>query len=85
VAAVLAGARALAAGLTDAIHIVGASVIALTGGVAALGREWHDEVVRAVTAEALPEARARCRVEIAVAGYQAGAVGAGLLALGGIT
>jgi glucokinase len=74
------GARALAVALGNAVNLLNPSVIVLGGGVAQLGARWLATVERHLHDEAFREATVGCRVELARAGYQAGAVGAARLA-----
>jgi glucokinase len=73
-------AWALGAGLANAINLLNPELIVLGGGVARLGARFLAAVERAAREEAFAEAAAACRIEAARAGYEAGAVGAALLA-----
>jgi glucokinase len=73
-------AAALGIGLANALNLLNPELVVLGGGVAQLGASWIAAVAKTARAEAFPEA-GRCRFEPAVAGYEAGAVGAALLAL----
>lgn len=77
---VRAGARALGCGLANAVHLLAPTLVVLGGGVAEYGEVWRAEVEAAVRAETFPEAIEACRVELARAGYDAGALGAARLA-----
>jgi glucokinase len=73
-------ARALAVGLGNAINLLNPALLVLGGGVAQLGAPWLALVRRQLAGEAFAEARAACRVELAQSGYEAGALGAALIA-----
>lgn len=73
-------AAALGIGIANALNLLNPALVVLGGGVARLGPRWLDAVASRARAEAFPEA-AQCRIEMARAGYEAGAVGAGLLAI----
>ena len=73
-------ARSLGIGLANALNLLNPSVVVLGGGVAQLGTTWLDVVAETARAEAFPEA-GRCQIELARAGYEAGAIGAALLAM----
>lgn len=81
VAALREAARALGVGLANALNLLSPHLVVLGGGLAGGGVQYLAEVARAARAEAFPEASAGCRFELALAGYEAGAVGAGLVAL----
>jgi glucokinase len=70
----------LGIGLANALNLLNPALVVLGGGVALLGSGFLDSVARTARAEAFPEA-GLCRFELARAGYEAGAVGAGLLAM----
>jgi glucokinase len=72
-------ARSLGIGIANALNLLNPGLVVLGGGVAELGQVWLDQVSAAARSEAFPEA-ARCRIELARAGYEAGAIGAALLA-----
>jgi glucokinase len=72
-------AEALGIGLANALNLLNPALVVLGGGVAQLGEPWLEVVARTAREEAFPEA-GRCRFELARAGYEAGAVGAALLA-----
>ncbi len=74
------GARALAIGLGNAANLINPSLIVLGGGVAELGPRWLGTVQKYFHTEAFHEITAICRIDLARAGYQAGAVGAARLA-----
>lgn len=74
------GARALGHGLANAVQLLAPTLVALGGGVAEYGEAWRAEVEATLRAETFPEAMAHCRVELARAGYEAGARGAARLA-----
>ena len=78
--AVDAAAQALAIGLGNAINLLNPSLVVLGGGVAQLGGLWLDAVRGRLRDEAFAEASSACRVELALAGYEAGARGAALIA-----
>lgn len=80
---VLEGARALGAGLANAVHLLAPTRVVLGGGVAEYGEAWRAEVDAAVRRETFAEAMARCRVELARTGADAGALGAARMALAG--
>jgi glucokinase len=73
-------AVALGIGIADALNLLNPELVVLGGGVAQLGPGFLETVARTARAEAFPEA-GRCRFEPARAGYEAGALGAALLAL----
>jgi len=79
-AAVDKAANALAVALGNAINLLNPSLVVLGGGVAQLGPCWLDMVRHQLAFEAFPEAKSSCRVELACAGYEAGARGAALIA-----
>jgi glucokinase len=78
--AVEEAAYALCVGLGNAINLLNPSLVVLGGGVAQLGPRWLELIRHRLRSEAFSEALAHCRVELALAGYQAGARGAALLA-----
>jgi len=80
VAVVLEGARALGCGLANAVQLVAPTLVALGGGVAEYGEPWRAAVEEALRAGCFAEANEVCRVELARAGYDAGALGAAVLA-----
>jgi glucokinase len=73
-------ATALGIGLANALNLLNPALVVLGGGVARLGPQWLDAVTSTARAEAFPEA-GQCRIEVARAGYEAGAIGAALLAI----
>lgn len=73
-------ATALGIGLANALNLLNPALVVLGGGVPRLGPRWLDAVAATARAEAFPQA-GRCRIEVARAGYEAGAIGAALLAL----
>jgi glucokinase len=73
-------AVALGTGIANALNLLNPELVVLGGGVAQFGEGFLDSVARTARAEAFPEA-GRCRFELARSGYEAGAVGAALLAL----
>ena len=75
------GARALGAALAGAINLIDPDRISLCGGVTSLGEPWLAAVRDEARARALREPGARCLVELARAGDEAGALGAARLAL----
>jgi glucokinase len=77
--AVEEAAVALGIGLANALNLLNPELVVLGGGVAQLGTAWLDTVARTARAEAFPEA-GQCRFELARAGYDAGSIGAGILA-----
>jgi glucokinase len=72
-------AIALGIGVANALNLLNPELVVFGGGVAQLGEAWIETVARTARAEAFPEA-GRCRFEPARAGYEAGAIGAALLA-----
>jgi glucokinase len=72
-------AVALGIGLANALNLLNPGLVVFGGGVARLGKPWLELVARTAREESFPEA-GRCRFELARAGYEAGAVGAALLA-----
>ncbi len=77
---VLEGARSLGYGIANAVQLLAPTLVALGGGVAEYGEAWRAEVEATVRAETFFEAMEHCRVELARAGYDAGALGAARLA-----
>jgi glucokinase len=73
-------AVSLGIGLANALNLLNPALVVLGGGVAQLGPGFLEMVVQTAKAEALPEA-GLCRFEPTRAGYEAGAVGAALLAM----
>ena len=73
-------ATALGVGVANALNLLNPELVVFGGGVAQLGESWLEVVARTARAESFPEA-GRCRFEPARAGYDAGAVGAALLAI----
>jgi glucokinase len=73
-------AVALGIGIANALNLLNPALVVLGGGVAELGQAWLDKVAATARAEAFPEA-GQCRFELARAGYEAGSVGAALLAM----
>jgi glucokinase len=73
-------ATALGIGLANALNLLNPAVVVLGGGVARLGPRWLEAVASTARAEAFPEA-GQCQIEFARAGYEAGAIGAALLAI----
>ena len=73
-------AEALGIGLANALNLLNPALVVLGGGVAQVGHRWLEVVARTARREAFPEA-GQCRFELARAGYEAGAMGAALLAL----
>ena len=80
VRAVERGAHWLGVGLGNAINLLNPTLVILGGGVAELGPRWLAAVRKAAQEEAFVEAAGACRFELALAGYEAGAIGAGLMA-----
>jgi glucokinase len=74
-----AAAVSLGIGIANALNLLNPALVVLGGGVARLGPEFLEAVARTARAEAFPEA-GLCRFEPARAGYEAGALGAALLA-----
>jgi glucokinase len=72
-------AIALGIGVANALNLLNPELVVFGGGVAQLGEAWIETVARTARAEAFPEA-GQCRFEPARAGYEAGAIGAALLA-----
>jgi glucokinase len=73
-------AELLGVGLANALNLLNPELVVLGGGVSELGGPWLARVAAAARQEAFPEA-GQCRFELARAGYEAGAVGAALLAM----
>jgi predicted NBD/HSP70 family sugar kinase len=73
-------ATALGIGLANALNLLNPALVVLGGGVARLGPRWLEAVASAARCEAFPAA-GQCRIELARAGYDAGAIGAALLAI----
>jgi glucokinase len=78
-AALLEGGRALGAGLASALHLLNLPLVVLGGGIVETP-SYLDVVREAVDREAFAEVASACRIELALAGYDAGALGASLLA-----
>jgi glucokinase len=66
--------------IASALNLLNLSLVVVGGGVADLGERYIALLDRAVRAEAFPEIAAACRVEKSRAGYDAGVIGAALLA-----
>jgi glucokinase len=77
--AALRAARALGAGIANAVNLLGPSLVVMGGGVARLPG-FCEAAFRAARAEAFTEAVEACRFEPARAGYEAAAIGAAILA-----
>jgi glucokinase len=73
-------ATALGIGLANALNLLNPALVVLGGGVARLGPRWLEAVASSARSESFPAA-GRCRIEPARAGYEAGAIGAALLAI----
>jgi glucokinase len=73
-------AESLGVGLASVLNLLNLPLVVLGGGVAEVGMAYLTAVLRAVRREAFPEVVDACRIELARAGYDAGAVGAALLA-----
>jgi glucokinase len=73
-------ASALGIGLANALNLLNPALVVLGGGVARLGPRWLEAVAATARSEAFPAA-GQCRIELARAGYDAGAIGAALLAI----
>jgi predicted NBD/HSP70 family sugar kinase len=73
-------ATALGIGLANALNLLNPALVVLGGGVARLGPRWLEAVASTARSEAFPAA-GQCRIELARAGYDAGAIGAALLAI----
>jgi glucokinase len=73
-------AVALGTGIADALNLLNPELVVLGGGVPQMGAGFLETVARTARAQAFPEAGG-CRFEPARAGYEAGAIGAALLAL----
>jgi glucokinase len=78
--AVERSAHWLGVGLANAINLLNPTLIIIGGGVAELGSCYLDSVEKAARREAFFEAASHCRFELARAGYEAGAIGAGIMA-----
>jgi len=78
--AVERGAHWLGVGLGNAINLLNPTLVIIGGGVAELGSRYLEAVERTAMREAFIEAASGCRFELARAGYEAGAIGAGLMA-----
>ena len=72
--------RSLGLGLANAVNLLNPALVVIGGGVAQLDG-YFEEAVATAREEAFPEALEGCSFERARAGYEAGAVGAGLLAI----
>jgi glucokinase len=73
-------AVALGTGIADALNLLNPELVVLGGRVPQMGAGFLETVARTARAQAFPEAGG-CRFEPARAGYEAGAIGAALLAL----
>jgi glucokinase len=73
-------AESLGIGIANALNLLNPALVVLGGGISELGQPWLEKVAATARSEAFPEA-GECRFELARAGYQAGAVGAALLAM----
>ncbi len=73
-------ATALGIGLANALNLLNPALVVLGGGVARLGPRWLEAVAATARSEAFPAA-GPCPIELARAGYDAGAIGAALLAI----
>lgn len=73
------GALALGEALATLMNLLNPALIVLGGGVAMRGEPWLREVAVAARAGAFGRAERACRIELALAGYEAGAIGAALL------
>lgn len=78
-AAVDAGARALGRGLALLAGVLNPALIVVGGGLAQLGSRYLDHVRLGLAAAAFAECAQSCAVEGAIAGYEAGALGAAAL------
>jgi glucokinase len=74
-------AEALGVGLGNVMNLLNPSLVVIGGGVAFLGAGFLETLRRRARAEAFSEATRACRLERTRAGYEAGAIGAALLAL----
>lgn len=70
----------LGAGLANAMNLVNPSLIVLGGALPLKHPRFVEVAAKVARAQAFAEAAEVCRIEAARAGYEAGAVGAGLLA-----
>jgi glucokinase len=66
--------------IASVLNVLNLPLVVIGGGVAELGERYRALVEQSVRAEAFAEIAAASRIELAAAGYQAGAVGAALLA-----
>ncbi len=73
-------AEVLGAGIASALNLLNLPLVVLGGGVAELGADYLALVERAARREAFDEIAETCRFELSRVGYEAGAVGAALLA-----
>lgn len=81
----LKGARALATGLSNVVHLLNPGLVVLGGGVVEHGGDDFLEAVdRLVRVECFPEMSRGLAIERAVSGSQGGALGAALLPAPGI-
>ncbi len=74
-----AAAETLGVGLGNVVNLLNPSLVVIGGGLASVGPALLDHVRAGLESVAFPEAVAACRVELARAGYEAGALGAALL------
>ena len=78
--AVERAAHSLGVGIGNAINLLNPGLVVLGGGIAELGARYLQAVASAAAREAFSESAASCRFELARAGYEAGALGAALMA-----
>ena len=69
---------ALGVGLASVMNLLNPDLVVLGGGVAELGEPWLARVEQTARAEAFREVEEVCRIELALAGYDAAAVDASM-------
>jgi glucokinase len=72
-------AEALGVGLGNVVNVLNPALVVIGGGFARFGPPLLVHVRAGMASIAFPEAAAACRLELARAGYEAGAIGAALL------
>lgn len=77
--AIKRAARDLGVAIGSVLNVLNLPLVVIGGGVARLGG-YLAMVERSIRAETFPEIASDCRIELARAGYEAGAAGAALLA-----
>ena len=78
-------AHMLGLGIANAVQLLNPDLVVLGGGVLEIGDPFVARLGETVAREVFPEALAACRVERALAGHSAAAIGAGRLAAAAIS